>query len=80
MPVCSEVFRDRLEGCDLLALAGIHRPDDGIKAVVQVVLDQDLLCLANCLLHRVHLLGDRKAGPLGLDHRDHAAQVALGAP
>jgi hypothetical protein len=26
----------------------------------------------------VHLLGELQAGPLGLDHRDHAAQMALG--
>ncbi len=43
MLVCSEVLRDRLEGCDLVALAGIHRPDEHVGAVIEVVLNQRLV-------------------------------------
>ncbi len=44
-----------------------------------MIVDQRLLGLADCLLHRVQLLGEIEAGTAFLDHRDHALQVPLGA-
>ena len=50
-----------------------------LQAVVDVILDQGALGLADGLLHRVQLLGNIHAGTAILDHGDDAAQVALGA-
>ncbi len=49
------------------------------QAMVDVILNQGALGLANGFFHRMQLLGNIHAGTAILDHGDDAAQVALGA-
>jgi hypothetical protein len=54
-------------------------PHGLFKAVVQMILDQGLLGLADRLLDRVELLGDVQAGAPALSHLDDAVQVPFRA-
>lgn len=47
--------------------------------MVEVILDQRFLRLANGLFNRVELLRQIKAGAACLDHFDHAAKMTFGA-
>jgi hypothetical protein len=51
----------------------------GVEAMIDVVVDQRLLGLANRLLDGVKLLGDIETGPSFLDHADDAAEMSLRA-
>jgi hypothetical protein len=49
----------------------------GIEAMIDVVVDQGFLGLANGLLDGVELLGDIETGSSLLDHRNDAPQVSF---
>ena len=75
----SEIFGDLLELIQRRSLAASKRSKGVLEAMVDVILNQRTLGLADGFLHRVELLGDIHAGAPILDHGDDAAQVALGA-
>ncbi len=47
--------------------------------MIDVIMDQGLLRLADGLLYSVKLLCEIKAGPLLFNHLDHVAKMSLGA-
>ena len=71
---------DRLELVDRPALGARYGADDMVQAVVEVVVDQRTLGIGDGGLDHLQLLRDVEAGPPGLDHLDHALQVAGRAP
>ena len=74
----SEVFGDLLELFQWRPLTLGKGADRVFQAVVDVVLDQRALGLADRFLDRVQLLGDVHTGATVLYHGDDAAQMALG--
>src|SRR5829696_9021997 len=73
----SKIFGDQLELLDR-ATSLLGGPIDGVvEAMVEMVLDERLLRLADRLLDGVQLLCKLEAGPACLDHLDDAAQMAL---
>src|SRR5438105_7863709 len=72
-----EVFRNRLEfahDCTCRLASAIGR---GIEALIDVIVDQCFLGLANGLLNSVKLLGNIETRPSFLDHRNNQTQVSL---
>ena len=51
----------------------------GIKAMVDMVMDQGALCIGYCIFDRLHLLRNLDAGFACLDHLDHGTQMPIGA-
>src|SRR5713226_7929200 len=73
--MASEILGDGLELVDRLAAIRGRRIDRDIQTMIEMVLDQRLLRLANGLFDRVELLRQIKAGAPRLDHVDHAAKM-----
>jgi hypothetical protein len=74
-----EVFGDLLEGFQRRALATAQGRNGVFEAMVDMVLDQRALGLANRFFHGMQLLRDVHALTALFDHGDDAAQVAVGA-
>jgi hypothetical protein len=72
----SQIFGYFLELIDSTALLARQCPRNILEAMIEVVLDQRLFCLANRLFDRMKLLRDLQARSTTLDHFDHTAQVA----
>src|SRR5712691_3080038 len=75
----SEVFRNFLELGDRLPLIARQRSGGGLEAIVDVILDQGPLGLANRLFDGMELLSDVEAGPPPLDHLGDAAEMSFRA-
>ena len=72
----SPIFRDSSELLD-----GVTRPVAVLgvdKTMIDVIIDERALCARNRILHRLKLLRNVDAGPLGLNHVDNAAQMPIG--
>ena len=78
-PSPSEVFRNFPEFRERLPLIAWQGTDSRLEAIVDVILDQRPLCLADRLFDSVQLLGDVKARAAPLDHLGNAAQMSLRA-
>src|SRR5262245_5365612 len=76
----SQILGDFLELVDRAPLLARQGPDDILQTMIEMILDQGLLGLADRLLHRVELLGDIETRPTTLDHLDDAVQMPCGAP
>jgi hypothetical protein len=72
-----QVLCDRLELVDRAALIGRNGTDGLFQAVIEVILDQRFLGLADCLLNGMQLLGNIDTGSARLDHLDDALQVTV---
>jgi hypothetical protein len=72
-----EVLGDLLEVFEGCALACGECFDRVLQAVIDMVLDQHALGLADSFFHGMQLLSDVDAGPMVFDHGDDAAQVTL---
>ena len=68
-----KVARDRFQ------LFTIRRGLVGIKAMVDMVMDQGAFCIGHGIFDRLHLLCDLDARFACLDHLDHCTQVPIGA-
>jgi hypothetical protein len=77
--MASKVLRDLLELVDRTTLLARQRPDDGLKAVIEMILDQGLFGLANGFLDRMELLGNLETGPACLDHVDDTPEMPIGS-
>ena len=75
----SKVLRNALELLDQPSDLARQRRGGILDAVVQVILDQLLLGIADGLLDRVQLLGELHARAIVLEHLDHPRQMAVGA-
>lgn len=74
---CLEIFRQRLELGERAASHASVAAEGICEAVVDVVVDQDLLGVPYRALHGVELLREVEAGAAFLDHRHDARQVTL---
>jgi hypothetical protein len=74
-----EIFRDLLEFIDWTAISSRHRPHSNLETVIDVVVDQNLLCCANRVLHCVQLLHYLETRAVVLDHVDHVSEMAIQA-
>lgn len=68
-----EVLGDLLEGFQWCAFAIVQRRDGVLQAVIDVILDERALGLANRFLNSMQLLGDVHALTTLFDHGDDAA-------
>mgnify|MGYP007078459470 CR=1 FL=1 len=75
----SEVLRNFLEFFDSALAGRTGLPYRAFKAMIDMVLNQDLLGLRDCFFDRVQLLGQFQAGPLVRHHLQNAAQMAFRA-
>ncbi len=78
MCVRLQVLGDFLELVDRASLLKRQRADRLFEAMVEVILDQGLLCLRDGLFDRMELLGDVETGPARFDHLDDAPEMAFG--
>lgn len=63
--------------CDGLQICAILR-GFSVYAMVNVIVDQRFLCVADGALHSLQLLRDFKAGTAIFDHLNHGTQMTLG--
>src|SRR5262249_11923955 len=73
-----QILRDRLELAHDVARRLAPPVHGGIEAMIDVIVDQGLFCLADGLLDGVQLLRHVETGARLLDHRDDAPQMPFG--
>jgi hypothetical protein len=72
-----EVFCDFLELINWTAIFSRNRPSGHFETVIDVVVDQDLLCGTNRALHCMQLLHYLETRAVVLKHIDHVSEMAI---